>query len=141
MKTTLSSRERMLLAVDHKEADHVPLVFNTFTWEPPAHLKFSNGFDRVEKFLAFGLDDTVAVHPPSRHHPDVTTRTQREMPSGHRYPLLFKEYETPEGTMQQIVQQTDDWPHGDDVPIISDFNIPRSTKFLVAEDSDLEKLP
>ena len=141
MKTTLSSRERMLLAIDHKEADHVPLVFNTFTWNPPAHLRFSNEFDRVEKFLAFGLDDTVSVRPPSRLHPDVTTRTRRETSSGNRYPLLYKEYETLEGTMRQIARQTDDWPHGDDIPVISDYNIPRLTKFLVAEKADLEKLP
>ena len=141
MKTTLSSRERMLLAIDHKEADHVPLVFNLLDWNPPSHLQFGNRFERVEKFLAFGLDDTIAVSPPSRYHPDVSVRTWREVKSDERYPLLFKEYETPEGTIRQIVQQTEDWPHGDDVELISDFNIPRSKRFPVEEQADLDKLP
>ena len=85
----------------------------------------------MEKFLAFGLDDTIAVSPPSRYHPDVSVRTWREVKSDERYPLLFKEYETPEGTIRQIVQQTEDWPHGDHVELISDFNIPRSKRFPV----------
>jgi uroporphyrinogen-III decarboxylase len=131
----------MLLAIDHKEGDHVPLVLNPFGWDPPAHLKFNNAFDRVEKFLAYGLDDTIALSPPSRYHPDVITHVRREISPGSRYPILFKEYRTPKGLMSQMAQQTDDWPHGDDIPVISDFNIPRSTKFLVSEQADLEKLP
>lgn len=140
MKSTLSSLERMLLAINHKEPDHVPLVFNIFDWEPPPHLKYSSAFERVDKFLDFGIDDTVSLSAPSRYHPDVTTRTWREITS-ERYPLLFKEYETPKGAMQQIVWQTEDWPHGDDVPLVDDHNIPRSQKFPIEDFEDLEKLP
>ena len=141
MKTTLSSRERMVLAIDHEEADHVPLTLHPFGWNPPRGLESDDAFERVTKFLAFGLDDTVAVKPPSRHHPDVTTRSRRTAPPGEPYPLLHKEYETPEGTMRQVARQTEDWPHGDDVPVTSDHNIPRSTKFLVESEADVEKLP
>ena len=141
MKTTLSSRERMLLAIDHREADHVPLALHPFGWNPPRGLEYGDAFERVAKFLAFGLDDTVGLHPPSRHHPDVTTRTRRTAPPDERYPLLHKEYKTPQGAMSQTARQTNDWPHGDDVPVTSDHNIPRSRKFLVEDEADLEKLP
>jgi len=140
LKSTLSSLERMLLVINHKEADHVPLVLKVFGWEPPPQLKHSSEFERVDKFLAFGIDDTVSLSAPSRYHPDVTTRTWREI-TDERYPLLFKEYETPKGTLQQIVWQTEDWPHGDDVPLVGDHNIPRSQKFPVEDLADLEKLP
>jgi hypothetical protein len=119
LKSTLSSLERMLLAINHKEADHVPLVLKIFGWEPPPQLKYNSEFERVDKFLAFGIDDTVSLSAPSRYHPDVTTRTWREI-TDERYPLLFKEYETPKGTLRQIVWQTEDWPHGNDVPLVGD---------------------
>ena len=140
LKSTLSSLERMLLAINHEEADHVPLVFNLFGWTPPAQLKYNSEFERVEKFLDFGIDDTVSIGAPSRYHPDVMTRIRREI-TDERYPLLFKEYETPKGTLRQIVWQTEDWPHGDDVPLVGDHNIPRSQKFPVEDLADLEKLP
>lgn len=129
MKTTLSSRERMLLAINHQEADHVPLVLNNFDWKPP-----HEGWDN-------GTDNRISISAPSRYHPDVTTRAGREVKPGERYPLLFKEYETPKGIIRQIAQQTKDWPYGDDVPLFSDYNIPRLKKFPVAEEADLEKLP
>ncbi|HIE28511.1 TPA: hypothetical protein EYP66_14620 [Candidatus Poribacteria bacterium] len=140
MNSILSSLERMLLAINHQEADRVPLVFNVFTWNPPPHLKYSSALERVDKFLHFGIDDTISLSAPFRYHPDVTTRTWREI-TGERYPILFKEYETPKGTLRQIAWQTEDWPHGDDIPIVGDHNISRSQKFPVESPEDLEKLP
>ena len=129
MKTTLSSRERMLLAINHQEADHVPLAFHLFDWKPP-HEEWN-----------LGLDDWVSIGAPSRYHPEVKTRAWQEVRQDERYPLLFKEYETPKGIIQQIAQQTEDWPHGDDVPIVSDHIVSRSKKFAVEEPEDLEKIP
>ncbi|MCK5758942.1 MAG: hypothetical protein KAH14_07595, partial [Clostridiales bacterium] len=36
--------------------------------------------------------------------------------TGEKYPVIFKEYITPEGTLRQGVYRTDDWPFGDDIP-------------------------
>ena len=130
MKTTLSSRERMLLAINHQEADHVPLILQPFGgWTPPFE-----GWDSE-------LDHTLSIGAPSRYHPDVKTRTWREVRSDERYPLLFKEYETPGGVIRQIAQETEDWPHGEDVPLTSDHVIARGKKFAVEEHADLEKIP
>ncbi len=119
----------MLLAINHQEADRVPLAFHVFTWKPP-----HEGWN-------CGLDDWSSIGAPSRYHPEVKTRTWREVKQDERYPLLFKEYETPKGIIRQITRQTEDWPHGEDVPLISDHIISRSKKFAVEEHADLEKIP
>ena len=129
LKTTMSSRERMLLAIDHQEADHVPLIFSLFQWTPPFE-----GWDR-------DLDTQIRLGTPSRYHPEVKVRSWREEPPGERYPLLHKVYETPEGPVRQVARETDDWPHGDDVPLVSDYLIPRSLKFAVEDPSDLDRIP
>ena len=130
MKTTMSSRERMLLAINHQEADHVPLTFRLFgDWTPP-HDDWDREFDHM-----------AVIGAPSRYHPDVKTRTWREKKPGERYPILFKEYETPKGIIKQIVQETEDWPHGDDVPLLSDHMDSRAKKFAVEDLEDLEKIP
>lgn len=63
---------------------------------------------------------------------------------GERYPILHKEYITPEGTLSTQVRKTDDWPdywpYGDHVPFIDDLNIPRARKPLVAGPEDLGAL-
>ena len=120
----------MLLAIDHQEADHVPFILRTFGgWTPP-----HEEWDR-------GLDHTLSMGAPSRHHPDVKTRAWRETNQNERYPLLFKEYETPKGIIRLIAQQTEDWPHGEDVPIVSDHMDSRGKKFAVEDHADLEKIP
>ena len=119
----------MLLAINHQEADHVPLAFHTFNWTPP-HDRWNDG-----------LDSWINFSPPSRVHPDVTTKASRETQPGEPYPILYKEYHTPKGIISHIARQTDDWPHGEDIPLFSDFNIPRSIKFPVADEPDLEKIP
>lgn len=125
----MSSRERMLLAINLQQADHVPLAFNIFDWTPP-----HNEWNR-------GLDDWISIGAPSGYHPDVKIHNWRKVKPDERYPLLFKEYETPKGTVSQVVYQTEDWPFGEDVPLVSDYNIPRSKKFPVEELADLEKIP
>ncbi|MBD3180782.1 hypothetical protein GF312_00720, partial [Candidatus Poribacteria bacterium] len=121
MKTSLFSRERMLLAIELQEADHIPLIFNLFGWAPPFE-----GWDD-------GLDNCLSISPPSSYHPDVKTRIWREEIPDERYPILFKEYETPKGIISQTVRQTDDWPHDNDVPLVSDHMISRGKKFAVED--------
>jgi hypothetical protein len=54
--------------------------------------------------------------------------------------LLVKEYRTPAGTLRVEVRRTQDWPHGEHVPFLDDYLIPRSRKFLVSGPEDLEPL-
>ncbi|MCC6444080.1 MAG: hypothetical protein IT210_11590 [Armatimonadetes bacterium] len=134
-----TSRERLLTAISHAEADHVPFMMMFLDPVLPPHMRFSDQLDRTDRLLALGLDDTLSLDVPWRIHPDVRMRSWRQ--EGERYPLIYKIYETPRGALEQVVRQTEDWPHGDDAPVFSDFNIPRSKRFLVETEADLECLP
>jgi len=139
MKEKLSSRERLLLAINNKEPDHVPLDLDFFG---PLSGRWKDQFQRAEELLSMEVDDTLRINPPYQgFHPEVKVKTWQEKRPGEEVPLLFKEYETPKGKLSTVVRKTKDWPYGDDIPLISDFNIPRSKKFLISEEEDLEKVP
>jgi len=144
MKTDLSSRDRMLQAMDHHEPDHVPFCLKW--WERPflsdRSQAWRNQFERVDIMLKLGLDDTVGFDVPRAMAKEVKIKLRKEKPAGEPWPILTKEYTTPKGTLKQIVRQTPDWPHGDDIPIFSDFLAPssRSVKYLVQEEKDLDPL-
>jgi hypothetical protein len=144
MKDTLSSRDRLLLAINHEEPDHVPLYFKW--WGRPFLADKSQGwtnqFERVDRVLGLGLDDTVGFDVPRPIANEVRVRVWKTNPAREQWPFLFKEYDTPRGTLRQVVRQTRDWPHGDDIPIFSDFVVPssRSVKYLVQDSNDLDAL-
>jgi uroporphyrinogen-III decarboxylase len=75
---------------------------------------------------------------PVRFHPDVKTKTWQEGDS--LTGRLFKEYETPAGKLSTSVRLSDDWPHGDFIPFIDDYQIPRADKPLVTSPKELEAL-
>ena len=108
----------------------------------------------VEKQLDLGLDAFVEAsqrqtenpdwYPdprglPIRHHADVSVREWREDGDGP-YPMLCKEYATPAGPLRVQVERSEDWPHGNSVPFVGDFLIPRSTRYLIEDPEDLEPL-
>jgi len=137
-----------MLTINHSEPDHVPLLFSTFP-PPLAPAPSYTSFRCVEYLLGMGLDAAIRFDPPMffQHAaralgPDVKTRVRKEIVPGEDYPILFKEYETPKGTLSQVVRQTLDWPHGDDIPLFTDFCVPRprSIKYLVENENDLDAL-
>lgn len=149
---SLSSRERMLLALDNAEPDYVPCCFMIFT---ALREQCADEFEFVQRQLELGLDAVVTLpaatpHQASEHsdmhglpirfHRDVLIREWREDAPNERYPLLHKEYITPAGKLHTIVRKTDDWIHGDHVPFLDDYLIPRSKKFLIATRRDLDAL-
>ena len=73
-------------------------------------------------------------------NPKVKERIRKEKVAGEPFPYLFKEYDTPKGVLRQIVRQTPDWPHRDNVPLWSDHMIPRSRskKYLIENMDDME---
>lgn len=140
----MSSRERLLTAISLAEPDHVPLCLKW--WERP-HLadkseSWSSEFERISMVSKLGIDDTLTLKVPVSLNPEVKTRTRKVHPEGERCPLLMKEYHTPKGVLKRVIRQTPDWPHGDDIPLFTDFVIPkaRSIEYLVESDHDLEPL-
>lgn len=144
MKTKLSSRERLLAAISHAEVDHVPLYLK---WWSRPYLSdrndgWTNQFERVRKTARLGLDDTVGFEPPKTVSSDVKITQRKEVVPGEEHPILYKEYHTPKGALRQIVRQTRDWPHGDDIPMFTDYVVPRSRskKYLIETMDDVEAL-
>ena len=103
--------------------------------------------------LRMGLDPMLFIpqasrserpqHPdlrglPIRFHPDVKTEhwiTQMEDKT-----ILNKKYITPGGTLNTAVKLSEDWPHGNRIPFIDDYQVPRVLKPLITCEEDLEIL-
>ena len=146
----LTSRERMLRALNRQQADHTPCCFMNFRALRERH---NNDFyELVKAERAMGLDSELIFptfagtrppeHPvlrglPIRLHPDVKIREWYEDdPDGWR--ILHKEYTTPAGPLTTSMRQSDDWPFGDHIPFADDHMVPRAVKPLITEPEDLE---
>jgi uroporphyrinogen-III decarboxylase len=151
MSISMSSRRRMLAAIDRKETDHIPCAFMSFT---ALRKRVQEDFYALCKAeLDMGLDSFMFVpslsrpqrpeHPelrglPVRFSPQVETRERVEQFKGQR--LLHKEYHTPGGVLTTRVKVSEDWPHGDHVPFIDDYQVPRAIQPLVSRRQDLDAL-
>jgi len=148
----LTSRERMLRSLTHRERDHVPCCFMSFT---AMRGRCQDAYEVVEEELALGLDSWLFIpsswrnerrnHPdlrglPVRLPPTVKTRLWSDHPAGEQYPILHKEYLAPGGILSTAVRKTDDWPHGNFVPLVDDYQVPRATKRLVTTREDVAAL-
>jgi uroporphyrinogen-III decarboxylase len=148
----LTSRQRLLAALNLQETDHVPCCFMSFTALRKRCQE--NMYDLTRAELAMGLDSLLFIpaaprpqrpdHPdlrglPVRFHPAVSVEEWREEAPGY-HSILHKEYITPAGKLTTDVRISDDWPHGDHIPFIDDYQIPRATKPLIAEPRELAAL-
>ncbi len=138
MLARLSSRERMLMALECKEPDYVPCCFSAFM---ALSEKCAGQEEFVDRQLEMGLDVAVGIGDlPIRHEPTVAIREWREDPPDGPYPVLHCEYRTPAGVLHRSVNKSEDWPHGDHVPFLSDHVIPRATRQLVTPEDSLDAL-
>jgi len=148
----MTSRERMLAAIECQEADYTPLCFMIFS---ALREKCGDEYEFVDRQLELGLDailrlpgtpakadsDYGDLHGlPAGCSPEVEVRTWRETAPGSQPDLLHRQYVTPAGTLETIVRRTQDWPYGDRVPFFDDWLCPRSAKFLVTGPDDLPAL-
>jgi hypothetical protein len=132
----LSSRDRILRSISGQPTDHVPLCMFLFSL---VRERCSSDFEFYQKQMDMGLDVVVELGElPLARHPQV--RVEVRVEKGSPNPLLRQIYHTPAGDLETVVEKTSDWPHGDQVPLMSDFVIPRSKKFLVTEEKDLAPL-
>ena len=148
----LTSRQRLLAALNLQETDHIPCCFMSFTALRKRYAE--NRYDQAKAELAMGLDSMLFIpsaprperrdHPdlrglPVRFHPAVRVVEWPEEAPGY-YGALCKEYYTPAGKLTTGVLRSDDWPHGDHIPFIDDYQIPRAYKPLVAGPRELDAL-
>lgn len=140
MAAHLSSRERMLAAIRSEVPDYVPCSFMLFG---ALRARCTDQFEFVKKQIEMGLDAFVELGAGAlslRFDARVEVRTWREEPAGSRYPVIHREYLTPAGTLRTSVNETDDWPHGVEVPLFDDYGVPRAQKHLVTGPDDLPAL-
>jgi uroporphyrinogen decarboxylase len=131
----LSSRERLLLTIEHKETDYLPCSFMMFHGLRDRYPGNWKAF--IEAQLDLGLD-TVAELPELlfSFHQDVKITEWKENIPGKS--VLYKKYDTPAGFLQTEIEKSDDWPHGDHIEFYDDHNVPRSRKFHVNGRIDLK---
>jgi uroporphyrinogen-III decarboxylase len=148
----LTSRERMLRTIDGRTADHIPCCFMSF-----AILRARCDEDRYRVALAeaeMGVDPMLFIpaaprrarpeHPdlrglPVRFDPRVESETWHEDVDGGAG-LLHRRYATPAGELRTAVRLSEDWPHGDHIPFVDDYQVPRAVKPLVTGPADLAPL-
>ncbi len=152
MSIPMTSRERMLAALDHKEHDHVPCAFMSFS---ALRGRCQDTYEVCERELEMGLDSWLFIPATWRNlrpnHPDLRGLPVRlpsfartdlwlESPPGEQAPVFHKEYHTPAGTLTTLVRKSGDLPHGNFVPFMDDYQIPRAIEPLVTSRADLEAL-
>lgn len=150
--TELTSRQRILRALNLEEPDHVPCCFMSFS---ALRERFGgNRYRVVEAELAMGMDAMLFIpvaprserpeHPDLRGLPvrlaaDVQVEEWREETETGR-DILHKAYVTPVGKLTTTVRLSEDWPHGDHIPVMDDYQVPRAIEPLVTGREDLEVL-
>jgi len=148
----MSSRERLLTALNCQTPDHIPCSFMIFG----ALLQRSNSYLAFIKHqMDLGLDATVMIPPrppvvcndhynlyglPVSYAPEVVIEEKKIQSADDAVPLLVKTYRTPAGDLSTQVRQTEDWRWGDHVPFLDDYLIPRSKEFIVKGPADLPAL-
>lgn len=112
----------MLAAIHFDDVDHVPcsIYLNKRKATAPAVPGYDfikSEEERIRLHFDLGLDTVINFPPiPNKFHKEVRSRIWKETVEGQEYPILFKEYETPEGTLRRGIKQTPEWPHGDEIP-------------------------
>ncbi len=152
MVAVMTSKERILSAINHSPTDHVPLLLRFWSLggeEDNIPFAWHGEIERVKNTTAMGLDDTIQLEPPLGYVekyvpellPEVRSRVECLPPEiGEKYPKLKKVYETPEGTLQTVVAKTEDWPYGNEVHLFDDYNIPRMREPLIKDEEDVKRL-
>ena len=143
----LTSRERLLRALSLEAPDHIPCCFMSFSALRQRH--HGDRYEVLKAQQAMGLDAMLFIPSAPRRvrpeHPDLRGLPLRYSPQveikewGEKG-LLHKTYATPDGTLATSVRLLDDWPHGDHIPFVDDYQIPRRYDPLVTGQNDLNAL-
>ena len=155
----MNSRERVLATIAGEPIDHTPLsleVHPSYLTYDPKVANWKNQFERTEFLLVYGTDPMTEVWlPDPSYHPDVKVRHGKIQNTSDGYVHLWKEYETPAGTLRQVIRETDDlysWhkinrnTRGaladiiDGVGLLEDANPSRCVYPLINGPEDLEKM-
>lgn len=135
-KSTMTSRERMLAAINGDAVDYIPCSFMIF-----ANLSRTckSVVEFVQQQVALGLDAFVHVgYLPHALHPEAKYHQWIERNDKQNY--FCRRIDTPKGPLTTRVKQWNGWPTEDDFPLFSDWVVPRTEEILVKPEQDLEKV-
>jgi uroporphyrinogen-III decarboxylase len=151
-RQSMSSRQRMLAALTCQEVDHPPCSFMLYK----GLLSQSRDYlDFIQRQLDLGLDAFVQLPPrppvvtsdaynlhglPVSFSPGVQVREWMVANPDEKWPVLYKEYQTPAGALRAEVYQDAEWPYGNHIPFLDDYIETRSRKFIVTTKEDLSAL-
>ncbi len=149
----MNSRQRLLNAIRLQSVDHIPLYLRLWSMgggEDYIPFDWRDQVRRAENLLRLGVDDTLLLQPPLGYPEEyIADRSagvigvEIEHLPPHQagsLPRLKKTYHTPAGELTQSVKLSEDWPHGDDIMLFSDFNIPRYEEPLIKTRADVDRL-
>ncbi len=146
----MNSKERFLNAICCRPVDHPPLYLRLWSMgggEDHFPFEWNDQVARASALLSLGVDDTLLLEPPlgytENYAVDRVPGLQSDVslePGQAEYPILRKIYQTPAGPLSTAVRLSEDWPHGRDIHLFSDFNIPRFVDPPVKTAEDLPRL-
>lgn len=145
MSNALTSRERMVAAIRREPVDYVPCYgsFNPLdpvqrrghTWNFPWAENASREEQLAYQVRELGLDELVYIGvAPTTPAAGVSSRSWVE--DG----VLHKAFTTPGGELHAAVRYDEKWPHGEDIPFYSDFNVGHFVEPWLQTEADLECL-
>jgi len=136
VKEALTSRQRVLLAIHHEEADRVPVIFRQLI---AFNKHWGNPFERAEWLVARGADEALGYRLDWTYHPDVQVWHRRESLPGERRPILTAGFGTPAGSLRIAVRKADDYPF-EEAQLTGDHNISdRFVQRLIEGPADLDR--
>ncbi len=139
----MTSKERICAAVARQPVDRVPccIAFNPLTttqrrghqWQFPWPEDAPADEQLRYQVEELGLDQVVSFSvDASYRHEDVRSEVCLEGD------VLHKTYRTPAGELHAAVRYNELWPHGEDIPFYSDFNIGHYIEPWIQTEADLE---
>ena len=136
--TALSSRERLLAAINGAPGAPTPCCFMIFR---ALRAKCRDECQFVVRQQEMGLDARVQLDDLAiRFSPEVSVREWVDLAPDGKSRLLHRVYETPAGAIAATARQTPDWPHGDRLPIFDDYFTPRAVEYPLSAPAQLDAL-
>ncbi len=135
-KSKMTSKERMLAALEYKEVDYIPCSFMLFF---NMYRTSNTEQEAVERQLELGLDAYIhtgylrhSLHPDAQYHEWVEEKNNAK--------YFCRRIDTPKGPLTGRVKQREGWPKQGDFPLLNDWIVTRAEEILVKPEQDLEKL-
>ena len=139
----MTSRERVLAAMQRKPVDYVPcsLFINPqdFVQRIGRTYQFPFGPTSPEIVTYFVEEhgvDMIASVPWQTYYPEPGVSSEISMEND----IIAKTWSTPSGKLTASIKYDDNWPHGYDIPFFSDYTIGKFVQPWIETETDLECL-